>query len=120
MYRTLTTTVPATDALTGKIIPVTLTVPMDLPTEARADYLRKLWSEHVQYGQKNVAEMAARGIAYTPDPKGPCYANVPADIADDVAEAMDFMGAIVDDRRPITDGSGRIALFSRGYRAHGF
>lgn len=51
---------------------------------------------------------------------GPCYANVPADIADDVAEAMDFMGAIVDDRRPITDGSGRIALFSRGYRAHGF
>jgi hypothetical protein len=63
--------------------------------------------------------MAARGIDYKPDWKGPCYANVPATIADDVAEAMDFMGAIVDSRETCTDGV-TVALFSRGYRAHGF
>lgn len=119
MYPTKTITVPATDS-TGKTVSIPLTVPQDLPTNERADYLRKLWSEHVQYGQKFVAAAAARGTVYTPDPKGPCYANVPGDIANDVAEAMEFHGAIIDARNPITDGSGMVSLFSRGYRAHGF
>lgn len=100
--------------------PITLTIPVTLPGNSRADYLRLLWDTHVQYGQQNVAALAAKGIAYTPDWKGPCYANVPMNIGDDVAEAMEFMGAIVDSRTPITDGTGMIALFSRGYRAHGF
>lgn len=82
-----------------------IVVPTSLPSDERADYLESLWRDHVKVGQ---------------DWKGPAYANVPAEIADDVAEAMAFYGAIVDDRAPITDGTGRVALFSRGYRAHGF
>jgi hypothetical protein len=105
MFKTRTVTVPSTDADGFAAGDVTLTIPADLPTEDRAEYLRGLFSTHVQCGQ---------------DWKGPCYANVPMSIADDVAEAMAFMGAIVDTRNLITDGTGRIALFSNGYRAHGF
>ena len=119
MTRTATVTVTGENPLTGETSPVEVTFPLDIPTHERAEYLRSLWTQHVQYGQQNVAAMAAKGIAYTPDWKGPCYANVPKAIADDVAEAMDFMGALVDDRTPCSDGE-TVALFSRGYRAHGF
>jgi hypothetical protein len=44
--------------------------------------------------------------------------TVSATIADHVAEAMAFMGSIVDDRRDLPEG--RVRLFSEGYWAHGF
>lgn len=95
-------TVPGREHL-GLASEVTITVPTDLPTADRAEYLRALWTTHVKCGEHW---------------KGPCYANVPEAIADDVAEAMEFMGAIVDSRDPITTGG--VALFSKGYWAHGF
>lgn len=78
---------------------------MTLPTPERAEYLRSLLPM--------VTWSAANW-------RGPCFCNAPADKADDIAEAMEFVGALIDSREPITDGTGRIALFSRGYWAHGF
>jgi hypothetical protein len=106
MDRYATRTVIGTNPLTGETSPVEVTFPVNLPSDDRCDYLQTLWSTHVKFAGQ--------------DWKGPCYANVPGEIADDVAEAMEFMGAIVDTRNPITDGSGQVALFSKGYRAHGF
>ena len=81
-----------------------LIVPATLPSNDRAEYLQKLYQEHVVY---------AKG-----DWKGPNAALVPANLADDVAEAMEFMGALVDTR--VTNTRGTVALYSKGYRAHGF
>ena len=50
--------------------------------------------------------------------KGEVSATVPAAIADDVAEAMNFVGALVDDEQELEDGS--VRLWSEGYWAHGF
>lgn len=49
--------------------------------------------------------------------KGPCKADAPNEMVDDVREAMNFMGSIVDDedeRESVT------VLRSKGYWAHGF
>lgn len=84
---------------------IEIAVPIDsLPTEERAEELRALFAEHVR--------------ELDDDWKGRVLARVPATIADDVAEAMDFMGAIVDERKVLP--SGRVHLYSNGYRAHGF
>lgn len=85
---------------------VTLVVPFSLPTEERANYLRKLYGDHVK--------------TYTlgADWREACCATVPAALADDMAKAMDFMGSKVDSRQPLTNGE--VLLHSRGYWAHGF
>lgn len=90
--------------------PITLVVPASIPSEDRSDVLRRLYREHVRplpFGPKQETHW-----------KGPCAAEVPAAIADDVAEAMDFHGSIVDDRRTLPNG--HVRLYSEGYWAHGF
>ena len=75
------------------------------PTNERCDELRELYKEHVKplepkYGWK-----------------GEVAAVVPKEIADDVREAMDFMGSLVDLEEPQGD---KMRLYSEGYWAHGF
>ncbi|NIQ97061.1 MAG: hypothetical protein GWN87_24955 [Desulfuromonadales bacterium] len=84
---------------------IAVNVPTSLPTEERAEELRRLWDRHV-------VELDGHW-------KGPVKAVVRPEIADDVAEAMNFMGAIVDDRYRSNLGRA-ITLKSRGYWAHGF
>ena len=76
-------------------------------TSKRAEQLRALYDEHVEHPER--AEFGW---------KGACEATVPAAIADDVREAMDFMGSLVDDEGDA--GGGKVRLFSEGYYAHGF
>jgi len=88
----------------------TLVAPVLIPEEKRGEVLRRLYSEHVKplpFGPKKETHW-----------KGPCAAEVPAMIADDVAEAMAFMGSIVDSQRDLP--SGHVRLYSEGYWAHGF
>jgi len=116
--KTTTVTAAATDGT-----PVTLTVPAGpLPSVADAERLRALYREHVNHP--------------TGHWKGPAWAIVPEAVADDVAEAMDFHGSLVDHRESsgagavygtrITDGgtyvmgAGKVLLESHGYWAHGF
>ncbi len=90
--------------------PITLVVPTTVPTVERSEILQQLYKEHVKplpFGPKKETHW-----------KGPCVAEVPANIAGAVAEAMNFMGSIVDDRRDLP--SGLVRLFSEGYWAHGF
>jgi len=90
--------------------PITLVVPANLPSPARSEILKQLYKDHVKplpFGSKQETHW-----------KGPCIAEVPAVIANDVAEAMDFHGSIVDARRDLPDGL--VRLFSEGYWAHGF
>jgi len=84
--------------------PFKLIVPLNLPTEEQAEVLRKAYTEHVKHPEGHW--------------KGAAEATVPADVADLVAEAMDFMGSIVDDRQTLPDGT--VKLTSAGYWAHGF
>ena len=93
-------TVNATDGT-----PITLVVPTNLPTQERADELLALYHNNVKPA----------------DPKslrGPTSALVPTPLADDVAEAMAFVGDIVDQRTDLPDG--QVHLYSKGYLAHGF
>lgn len=85
---------------------VKITMPADVPSPDRAAALTSLYHQHVK--------------PTTPgsDWRTACAAEVPAAIVDDVAEAMEFMGSIVDDRRELTGG--RVRLYSEGYWAHGF
>jgi hypothetical protein len=90
--------------------PITIVAPSTIPTADRGEVLRRLYSEYVKplpFGPKKETHW-----------KGPCAAEVPAALADDVAEAMRFMGSIVDDRRDLPGG--RVRLYSEGYWAHGF
>lgn len=85
---------------------VTIGVPAEPVTdEQRGDLLRKLYETHVKplskYGWK-----------------GPCEAVVPENLAADVADAMSFMGSLVDDEQTLPGG--KVRLFSEGYWAHGF
>lgn len=89
---------------------ITMVVPASVPGPDRSELLRRLYREHVRplpFGPKKETHW-----------KGPCAAEVPTEIADDVAEAMSFMGSIVDDQRDLP--SGRVRLYSEGYWAHGF
>ena len=74
-----------------------------LPSDERADELRALYREHVKHPHGR---------------HGPAWALVPTKIADDVAEAMDFIGDIVDEREDWP--AGQTFLRSDGYSAHGF
>ena len=84
---------------------VEIVVPTNIPSNDRAEVLRALYREHVKPDQQG-------------EWKGPCRALVPAMIADDVADAMDFFGSIVDARQG--RAGAMVELFSRGYWAHGF
>lgn len=106
MYPTKTVEMQGTDA-SGNTVAIPVTLPVSLPSEDRCDLLQSLWSQHVKHEK-------AEQFGW----KGPCHALVEASIAADVAEAMDFMGAIVDDRRTLANG--QVLLSSRGYYAHGF
>ena len=89
---------------------ITLVVPVTVPSNDRGEVLRRLYSEYVKplpFGPKNEIHW-----------KGPCAAEVPAARANDVADAMIFMGSIVDDRRDLPGGL--VRLYSEGYWAHGF
>lgn len=72
-------------------------------TNEHADYLRKLYRKHVQHPEGHW--------------KGAAIAVVSLEVANDVAEAMDFHGSLVDDR--YTE-NGKTILISAGYWAHGF
>jgi len=88
---------------------VTVVVPTDLPTEERAELLRKAFNGEV------------RGITLKfPDGhwKGKVLCVADTDLADLAVEAMEFMGAIVDKR--VTWPGRRVFLESEGYWAHGF
>ena len=83
---------------------ISITVPTEIPSNKRAEELRKLYQDHVHPLDPT-------------RPKGPTSAQVPVAIADDVAEAMTFIGDIVDSRM---DREGMALLYSEGYYAHGF
>lgn len=76
------------------------------PTAKRGEQLQALYKEHV----KSLEEDGHW--------KGRCYADVPAELVDDVREAMDYMGSLVDNEQPLAGGGTR--LHSEGYWAHGF
>lgn len=82
---------------------ITIIVPSNTPSNDRAEVLREMYNKHVKHNDGHW--------------KGPCWAVVPTEIADDVAEAMNFMGSIVDARNEFV---GSVLLSSRGYWAHGF
>lgn len=104
MYETKTVQVEAVGE-NGETSVIDLVVPVELPTQERAEYLRKLYNDHVKHPD---GHWKGRAIARL----------VPPELADDVAEAMDFFGSIVDERRSAYAGT--VTLFSRGYWAHGF
>jgi len=106
MYETKTVTATATDGTRLELV-----VPTDLPGNERAGYLRTLYKEHVRH-PKTPANPTGNW-------KGRADAIVPAELAADVAEAMEFVGSIVDFRGTSADGK-RVALISKGYWAHGF
>jgi hypothetical protein len=90
--------------------PITIIVPAEVPSAARGETLQQLYKEHVKplpFGPKKETHW-----------KGPCAAEVPAALASDVAEAMHYMGSIIDDRRDLPGGL--VRLYSEGYWAHGF
>ena len=87
--------------------PVTLVVPTNLPSNERAEVLRALYQQYVK-------------PATLQRSRGPVQALVPPAKADDVAEAMAFMGDVVDERVVMDDDAGTVYLFSNGYHAHGF
>ena len=91
----------------GTKIPVS--APVSLPSQERAEELRALYQQHVKHLDRCTS-------------KGSCYARVPKELADDVAEAMNFMGSLVDVECPYGKGSvmDNVYLYSRGYWAHGF
>lgn len=82
---------------------VTIIVPRNTPNNDRAEVLRELYTKHVKHNTEHW--------------KGPCWAVVPTEIADDVAEAMNFMGSVVDARNEFV---GSVLLSSQGYWVHGF
>jgi len=84
----------------------TSTIPFERDTPEHCEALRALYREHVVATGKDGHW------------KGPCKAKVTADLAADVADAMNFMGSIVDSERTLK--SGMVVLRSRGYWAHGF
>lgn len=95
--------------------PFQIIVPTDLPDDTTAAYLKGLWDTYIH-------EMDGHW-------KGRVQASVPSALANDVASAMEFMGAIVDKRVNDgcwgTDKTGRYCgsltyLYSNGYWAHGF
>jgi hypothetical protein len=83
---------------------VSVVVPTNLPSNDRAEILRKLYSDYVRELNPELGW------------KGPCQAIVPADMASLVAEAMNFMGSVVDKRETLP--SGYVKLNSRGYYHH--
>ena len=100
-------TVVATDGT-----PITLAVPTTIPTEERAEYLRALFGGKV-----------AECLMYFPGAergewRGPVYAVCPSTLVEDVKEALEFMGALVD--RVLSLPDGRVTVMSDGYWAHGF
>jgi len=74
-------------------------------TDEKAEKLCKLYSQHVRHPDGHW--------------KGFAEAEVPFDIADDVAEAMGYHGSIVD-FRAVNEAAGTVILTSQGYWAHGF
>jgi len=91
---------------------ITLVVPSEgLPSQDRAEYLRGLYREHVRHPETPANPNG--------NWKGRAECVVPAAIADDVAEAMDFVGSIVDYRGANALGT-KVVLMSHGYWAHGF
>lgn len=80
-----------------------------LPSDSRATKLRSIFSEYAQFLDDDL---------YTPW-KGPVVAIVDRsddESVEDVEEAMDFIGAIVDEKEEMPDGS--VKLFSKGYYHH--
>lgn len=87
-------------------IQITITGTANTTTDERAEYLRKLYKEHVHPVKPGDHWKAA------------CTAIVPSELAADVREAMDFHGSLVDDTKPLANGM--TLLYSLGYWAHGF
>ncbi len=85
---------------------ITIVAPSTVPSDSRAEQLRALYQTHVK--------TVRPGDHW----KSACYAEVAAEIAGDVAEAMTFMGSLVDKRVQLADG--RVRIESAGYWAHGF
>ena len=69
----------------------------------RGDRYRELYSKHVQHPDGHW--------------KGRAFAIVPKEIAQEVADSMDYMGSTVDIFREVGD---RVLIKSAGYWAHGF
>lgn len=78
----------------------------NLPSQEKAQELRNFFSENIEYLEEDV---------YSPW-KGRVYAVVQKEDRAKMREAMNFVGAIVDNEKELPDG--RIKLFSRGYYHH--
>ena len=96
-------------------VKVTLRKTKPAPRRGRTDIERNTpeWHEYLrELAQKHVKPIEKGGHW-----KGPCYALVDPSIADDVSEAMDFIGALVLDEQ---EKDGKALLLSNGYWANGF
>lgn len=102
---TRTVTVVAEDGT-----PVTLNVPTTLPTEERAEYLRRLFADEVDGVSVTFPDGDWKGRAHA-------VAHGRALLAD-TKEAFEFMGALVDEVTAWPGG--RFFVSSKGYHAHGF
>lgn len=78
---------------------------MRMETAPWAERLRYLFRTHVRHLEPQLGW------------KGPCEASVPLEVAADVREAMDFMGALVDHEAPAGDEK-HVLLHSEGYYFH--
>jgi len=77
-----------------------------LPSGSRATELREMFSKHVTYLDDSLNTSW----------KGRVEAVVPEEKASDMREAMDFIGASVDNETKLAGG--RVRLYSRGYYFH--
>lgn len=78
----------------------------NLPSQEEAQELRNFFSENIEYLDEDV---------YSPW-KGRVQAVVDKEDADKMREAMNFVGALVDNEKELPDG--KVKLFSRGYYHH--
>jgi len=82
----------------------------NLPTETRAQELRNLFSERIEPQNDNLRTPWKGRVLIVVEP------TEPREMVEMCKEAMDFMGAIVDQVKSLPDGS--VKLFSKGYYHH--
>lgn len=82
----------------------------DLPTETRAQELRNLFSERIETLNDNLRTPWKGRVLIVVEPEES------REMVETCKEAMNFMGAIVDEVKSLPDGS--VKLFSKGYYHH--
>lgn len=80
-----------------------------LPSDSRASELRRIFSEYAEFIDQSLNTPWKGRVVAVVD-------RFDDESVEDVEEAMDFIGAIVDEKEEQPDGS--VKLFSKGYYHH--